>query len=111
MAPNEIHKSYYGPLGPHVPGKKHSTDEAKFLPLVTLGVAQRSRESADLWGHLVSMLGCKPGLQQPSLPWCAVALHAPMVAFPDAVSWLGDLERCIAWAWVTRNRENLHSPK
>lgn len=88
----------YGPRGPHTPGEPHRGD---YLPLVTLGVAQRSREARDLWGHMAGHL--KPGLEMPSTPWCAVAIHPTAAAFLDALKWLGDLERCIAWAWITRN--------
>jgi hypothetical protein len=83
----------YGPPGPHM---------SEPPPLVTFGVAQRSRQGGELWDMLVGQFGAKPGLQKPSEPWCAVALHPSLAADP-AVQWIGDLERCIAWAWITRN--------
>lgn len=90
----------YGPRGPHTPGKPHS---GEWLPLVTLGIAQRSRESGDLWAQLVANFGTRPGVIAPSTPWVAVAIHDTIGGYLDALQWLGDLERCIAWAWVTRN--------
>ena len=38
----------YGPIGPHTHGQAHSGATA---PLVTLGVAQRSRQGGDLWAQ------------------------------------------------------------
>ena len=35
-------------------------------------------------------------------PWCAVRLHAGLGLWPAAAHWLGDLKRCIAWAWLER---------
>jgi hypothetical protein len=90
----------YGPNGPHTPGKPH---RGEWMPLVTLGVAQRSREAGDLWAMLVANFGARAGLKAPATPWVAVALHPSASGYPEALDWLGDLERCIAWAWITRN--------
>ena len=35
-----------------------------------------------------------------SLPWCAVVMM-PFVS-PMETRWLGDFERCLAWAWLER---------
>lgn len=88
------------PLGPHVPGQAHV---GQTIPLVTFGVAQRSRQGAALWAMLLQAFGAKPGLQEPGAPWCAVAVHPSLGAFTGPVDWLGDFERCVAWAWITRN--------
>lgn len=90
----------YGPRGTHTPGQPHS---GEWLPLVTLGIAQRSRESADLWAMLVANFGNSPGASVTATPWVAVAIHETIGGYIDALQWLGDLERCIAWAWITRN--------
>lgn len=90
----------YGPAGPHVAGRPHAGD---VMPLVALGVAQRSRQGGDLWAMMLANFGCADGLQKPGEPWCAVALHPSLIDTPDAAHWLGDLERCIAWAWITRS--------
>lgn len=73
-------------------------------PLVTMGVAKRSRHGAALWPllHAAPMPQVKPALQQPAEPWCAVAIWPTITRHLDAMAWLGDLERCIAWAWCTR---------
>jgi hypothetical protein len=90
------------PGGPHTAGRQY---HGKVVPLATVGVAQRSRQTIDLWAMMVAQYGAVPGLQQPGTPWCAVALHAGLAAYPNAVHWLGDLERCLAWAWITRNAQ------
>lgn len=90
----------YAPGSPHLKGKPHT---GKQVPIVTLGVAQRAREAADLWAILVANFGAPSSVKRPSTPWCAVALHENIMVFPDALAWVGDLERCIAWAWITRN--------
>lgn len=90
----------YGPRGPHTPGHPHT---GEWLPLVTLGIAQRSREAGDLWASLMAHLGGKPGIKAPATPWVAVSIHDTITAYPESLQWIGDLERCIAWAWVTRN--------
>lgn len=76
-------------------------------PLVTLGVAQRSRHGAALWPLLIGphMPPAKPGLQRPAEPWCAVALWPTISLYPSAMEWLGDMERCISWAWIERGTD------
>ena len=72
------------------------------LPMVTFGVAQRSRQGAALWPVLLAAWVAAPGLRQPQAPWCAVHLHPTAAVRPDALRWLGDFERCVAWVWITR---------
>lgn len=88
------------PVGPHRQGKTHA---GQTMPLVTFGVAQRSRQGAPLWSMLVSAFGSVAGLQQPGTPYCAVAVHPSIAIYKGPVEWLGDFERCVAWAWITRN--------
>lgn len=73
-------------------------------PLVTLGVAKRSRHGTALWPllHAAHMPPVKVGLARPAEPWCAIAIWPTITRHIDAMAWLGDLERCIAWAWCTR---------
>lgn len=71
------------------------------LPLVTIGVAARSRHAVKLWGDLVELSGAADQTR-PSAPWCAVVLWPSLAAHLDATAWLGDMERCIAWAWLTQ---------
>ena len=89
----------FAPRGPHTPGKPH---RGELDPLVTLGVAQRSRHGGDLWAMMVAQFGSVPGLKRPPEPWCAIALHPGLMTHPQTTEWLSDLERCIAWAWITR---------
>ena len=88
------------PVGPHTQGKPHT---GKAMPLVTFGAAQRSRQGAPLWDMLVKAFGSKSGLKQPDTPYCAVAVHPGIAIYAGPVEWLGDFERCVAWAWITRN--------
>ena len=73
-------------------------------PLATFGVAQRSRHGEALWALLVANFGAHAKARRPGEPWCAVALHPTLVLDPAATEWLGDFERCVAWAWLTRAR-------
>lgn len=76
----------------------------KAPPLVSIGVARRSRHGAVLWPLMIGpvMPPARPGIKQPGTPWCAVAIWPTLALHPQAVEWLGDLERCIAWAWLER---------
>lgn len=88
----------YGPSGPHERGTPANAD----IPLVTFGVAQRSRHGGDLWTMLLANFKQLDGIKQPSAPWCAVVVHPSAFAHRDALDWLADFERCVAWAWITR---------
>lgn len=72
------------------------------IPLVTFGVARRSRGAAKLWDSLVKQDPTGRCGTMPGAPWLAVLLHPSLTIFPDAAHWLGDFERCVAWAWVER---------
>jgi hypothetical protein len=37
-----------------------------------------------------------------SVPCCLVKMHLGIAHAPAAAGWLGDLERCLAWAWIER---------
>lgn len=71
-------------------------------PLVTIGVAPTSLASAELWRRMAPGGGEEqlPQPDAPSVPWLAVKLHDTATLWPEALSWLGDFERCLAWAWV-----------
>jgi hypothetical protein len=66
--------------------------------LVRIGVADKSRCAQPLWERL----GGAPDAR-PAEPWCAASID-PRGASADraAYRWLGDFERCLAWAWLTR---------
>lgn len=88
----------YGPIGPHQQGAPANAD----IPLVTFAVARRSRHGGDLWSMLLAIFDHKSGIKQPSVPWLAVAVHTSAFAHRDALDWLADFERRVAWAWITR---------
>lgn len=88
----------YGPLGPHVPGRPAGAPE---LPLISMGVAKRSRHSAYLWEVLAKM--ATPKIDCPHTPWCGVIVYPGLARYIDSTEWLADFERCVAWAWVESN--------
>lgn len=63
-------------------------------PLCTIAVARNARQGAAIW-RLLQEAGSPP-----RSPWCAVRLYAGLAYDPDALIWLGDFERCLAWAWL-----------
>lgn len=54
-------------------------------------------EAALTWPRIQARNKCA---QPDSVPWLAVSLAPLAVQHPDALEWLGDLERCVAWAWL-----------
>lgn len=71
-------------------------------PFVTMGVAPTPLASAELWPLIASGGGEEqiPQLASPAAPWCAVKVYDTAALWPEAMSWLGDFERCFAWAWI-----------
>lgn len=73
--------------------------------ICTIGVAAHSRCGASLWRNL-HQWGRVPvrtdPTQCPPEPWVAAALDAGVAQHLGAMEWLGDMERCLAWAWVSR---------
>ena len=66
-------------------------------PLVTFGVAMRSRQPEEVWAAIAEGAPGNP----PPTPWVSVKLHKAAVApMSPGLAWLGDFERCIAWTWV-----------
>lgn len=74
-------------------------------PMISLGVAKRSRHGTALWPLMTGpvMPPAKSGIQRPGEPWAAVAIWPTIALHPESTEWMGDLERCIAWAWLERN--------
>ncbi len=75
----------------------------KSTPIVTLGVAQRSRQGSDLWGLMQAQFDTHPGLKKPSELWMAVVIHPLLSEFLEATHWLKDFESSIAGTWITRD--------
>jgi len=73
--------------------------------IATIGVAAHSRCGARLWRDL-HRWGQVPVVTDPDdcppEPWVAAALDEGLAAYPQAAEWLGDFERCLAWAWIAR---------
>ncbi|RUN77309.1 hypothetical protein [Sphingomonas sp. TF3] len=72
------------------------------VPLVTIAVA--ARPSRALWGQMIALRHRidpdAPALDEPPAPWCAALLLPAAVTDHGAMAWLGDFERCAAWAWI-----------
>lgn len=66
-------------------------------PLVTFGIAPTSLASAELWREWI---GTERDDRTPRPPWCAARLGPGLALHPEAAHWLGDFERCVAWAWI-----------
>lgn len=70
--------------------------------LCTIGIATHSRCGAVLWREL-HRWGETPVVTDPERcppePWVAAALDEAAARHVDAMAWLGDFERCLAWAW------------
>lgn len=68
-------------------------------PLVTVGVARSDTDALRLWGLLRRDGDAAPD-RPPPAPWCAAVLEPGLLLHPGDAAWLGDYERCLAWAWV-----------
>lgn len=79
-------------------------DTADRVPLVTMAIATHSRCGAKLWRLLhetARIPAATDALRTPPEPWIAARLEPGIATLtPDATMALGDLERCIAWAWI-----------
>jgi hypothetical protein len=79
------------------------------VPMATVAVAATAADEAALWPALEALYlkvtdqgppaaaDWRAPHQPPGLPWCAAVLVGPLGA---AAAWIGDFERCIAWAWL-----------
>jgi hypothetical protein len=71
--------------------------------VATIGVVAADRGAATVWRQL-HRLGETPVVTDPKgcadAPWVATAHDADIVRHMNAVEWLGDFERCLAWAWL-----------
>lgn len=71
-------------------------------PVATLGIAA-GEPAAEFW-HLLHAGAVQPPLtradRMPPLPWCAVRHEQGLPARTDALDWLDDLARALAWTWI-----------
>lgn len=72
----------------------------KGVPIATFGVAGSSLASATLWREWQKR---ERDDRTPTPPWCVVRIEPGLAIFPTAAEWLGDFERCCAWAWLEGN--------
>lgn len=67
------------------------------VPLVAGVIAKNAMDLIGAW-----RLACEVGnadIAMPlSAPWLAVYMYPTVASDPESLGWLGDLERCIAWA-------------
>ncbi len=80
-------------------------------PVVTIGVATDDDSAAVLWEMLTDLRDRLPGapgiggevprMRPDETPWCVVVLAN---VTREESSWLGDFERCLAWAWIEHVR-------
>ena len=90
----------FAPAGPHTPGQPATA--GRLIPMLTMGVAQRSRHAAALWPLLVAQHGTVARLREPGTPGLAVVPHPSMPAYRGDIAWMADFEACVAWAWIIR---------
>ncbi len=69
-------------------------------PILTFGVAPKSRGAERLWDMLTSerQLASDPG-ETPPAPWVATRIEAG-ASKSTLANWMPDYQRCIAWAWI-----------
>lgn len=70
-------------------------------PVMTFGVASRSRHGPPLWSMMTEMYGVKSGIVAPGVPWCAHKMYGDTVEFTGP---LWEIERGLAWAWIQKNK-------
>ena len=75
------------------------------IPILTIGVAPRSRASIALWRILhqdsFTPLATTAALPPPA-PWLADRIEIGAGEYPEAMTWTGGFSRSIAWAWMER---------
>lgn len=73
------------------------------LPIITMAVAIDPRCGRELWAELhkepSSSLATSPA-EPPKTPWLAARLDVGGALHRETMDWLGDFERCLAWAWI-----------
>lgn len=86
---------------------------SRWHPLVSIAVAASDYFATGLWQEIERQylrVTEMPGFrsadfaaphQPESTPWCAVIV---MLATPSEALWLGDFERCLAWAFLDERR-------
>jgi hypothetical protein len=77
-----------------------------WVPIVTLAVVPASGDLQGIWTLLRRGPSALPIADAPppdvsAGPWCLVRLWDVVALLPrEELEWLGDYERCLAWAWL-----------
>lgn len=78
-------------------------------PISSFGVADGCTEPGiKLWKNLHEMAVPNPIKMTracPDGPWCAARLDIGTNMCPAAMEWMGNFERCLAWAWIEKSRQ------
>ena len=64
-----------------------------------------NRRAAKCWDEVCGLAALGSGIdpaQPPQPPWLLSALGSDAARHPDAMLWLPDFCRCVAWAWIER---------
>lgn len=74
------------------------------VPVLTTGVARRSRDAAPIWEALTmtaaDALPLAPGISRPAAPWVADLLRVGMTRHMDATDWTARWSATLGWAWM-----------
>jgi len=77
------------------------------VPLVTMCVVNQEHKENDVWQLMTGphMPKVARGVVCPEKPYLGVSIWPMAFLYFEALEWLGDLERCIAWAWLERKKK------
>ena len=76
-------------------------------PLVTMGVARKSRPGAKLWRELTTIpdMAVAVDSTQPPAPWLATLIWPQANLRLDNMPWIADFQHAVAWAWIERKHD------
>lgn len=78
-----------------------SRGEARGAPIITIGIA--AARSPEVWALLhrqaTTPVATDPS-KPPNAPWCAARLEVGAALHAEAMEWVADFERCLAWAFL-----------
>lgn len=85
------------------PSPMGGTAGPDLIPVLTLGIAARSRCGAYLWRKMherQDLTYATDPDRTPPEPWLAERLDVGAAHHADAMEWTGDFARCAAWTWL-----------
>jgi hypothetical protein len=77
------------------------TEKGEPKPILAFATAQTQEEQDILWPLMHKVYELEQKAVPPELPWCAAVLLPPLAFHLEAMDWIADFERCVAWAWIT----------